>query len=165
MSTKVYTGFRVETTDLVAIRALVEEVRPLVRQQAQNLLDAYMARGKRFTDWLDERRDTVNKGFRNPLVDTQFDLLFIPLDGYSIGICYTEHHEWFETWLAREGVRSWAYWNNTDPDEDVSDEEWSARKRDWDSLGFHVPAMAGFTISVTNPMGPMPERTAVDESL
>lgn len=163
MSTKIYTGFRIETTDLAEIRAMVDKVRPDIVLRAQGLLDDFMKhiqtkeKGKQFSVWLDMRRATVDKGLRNPLVDTQFDLLFIPLPGYCIGICYTEHSEWFDFWLAIPGVRDWSYWNNTDPDENVSAEEWASRKKDWDSLGFHVPAMEGFTISVMDPMGPFPK--------
>lgn len=159
MSTKVYKGFRVETTDLRALAALVDAVRPVIKAGAQAVLDLFMeraggTRAEAYGAWLTARATTVDKGVRHPAVDTQFDLLFIPREGHCLGICYTEHDAWFDAWLALPGVRAWSYWNNTDRDEDVPEAEWEARRASWESVG--IPAMDGFTVDVMDPAGPFP---------
>jgi hypothetical protein len=173
MSTKIYQGFMMWTTDIVTIKDRVDRVRPKIARLSHGLLDSFLSsarqRGPKTDDplgpyglWLDIRRKSVDVGIRNPCVDTQFDLTFIPvvLDGsqpgryITLGICYTEHEAWFQEWLRIDGVKEYGYWDNTDKPDALSCVEWEERKRRWGQV--NIPAMDGFTISVVDPGGPTP---------
>jgi hypothetical protein len=159
MSTKIYYGFRFQG-DIHQFLETVEFFRPWIKRQGKKLLEEFMARGPKFSDWLDDRRDVAHKGLRNPLVDTDFKLTVFPRrDGFVYGIAYHDHPAWFERWLKVPGVTEYGYWNNTDEPEGMSAEEWEARKKKWDELipPPHVPAMFGLSIDVSDPMGPMPK--------
>ena len=56
------------------------------------------------------------------------------LMGYRLGNAQPEP---VENWLkALPGYRYYGYWNNVDPDENCTEEEWEKRKKDWDFLGY-----------------------------
>lgn len=110
--------------------------------------------------WNDLRAKTKQLNLRTPTIDTDFQLVFFPYKKKFLGIAYTEHDEWYESWCKMPGVREYAYWNNTDKPCDISNNEWSARGRAWDKvLGYgDIPSMCGFTIDIHSPYGPAPIR-------
>lgn len=63
--------------------------------------------------------------------------LFIPFGGYQNFMFHIK-----EIAIEEVGFREYGYWNNTDPLDDISEEEWNQREQDWDFLG--VPSEDGF---------------------
>lgn len=74
-----------------------------------------------------------------------------------LGIVYTQHTAWFEAWCAQAGVLEYGYWDNTDPPEDMSEEEWAAREQAWAFMLAEPVSMQGFAIEVVSPDGPWPK--------
>jgi len=176
MSTKIYYGVSIATSDL-------KEVLRLVRQYHDEhwLKDAYEVK-KKFMQivlsecknpeekdeeginklsraeslWWELRREIKKTGLRNTVVDTDFQLVVFPYEDKFLGIVYTERGEWFEKFLKMPGVSEYGYWDNTDPLEDVTEEEWEARREAWDTVlpGIGIPSMNGFTIDIHDPYGP-----------
>lgn len=167
MSTTIYKGFRLEVTEFQAALQIVNSFRPWVSQKAEELLDAFTANAQSspvfkdqdpFTLWLDARKEFIEKkGRRVPALDTDFSVTLIPVDGAVLGIAYTEHQNWFEAWCKHPGVQDYAYWNNTDKPDDISDEEWEARSNAWEIMSSDPVSMQGFTIDLVSPQGPFPK--------
>lgn len=103
-------------------------------------------------DWFikDKQNEIKLTQRRDPLFDFEFSLHFLPIENDMLVLLYTENKRMRETWEAIEGVEYYGYWNNVDPEEGVTDEDWEQRKSDWDKA-FHVdyvPAEQGFHVEI-----------------
>lgn len=165
MSFKVYKGFRIETESLAEMLRVVDSFRPWVAEQADLVMDRFMANMiaegsdaiKAHDTWQDLRQLMRTEQRRIPHVDTDFTVLVIPVPGAMLGIVYTEQPAWYEAWCAQQGVAEYSYWDNSDAPDDMADLEWDARKRAW-SVMTHLPAsMQGFSIELVSPTGPVPK--------
>lgn len=165
MSTRIYQGFRMETESLTEVLNRVESFRPWVTTQAEATMDQFiqavegtgMTAGAAYKEWLDRRRELQLRQHRDPFVDTEFSVWIRPVPGAMLGIVYTEHKAWFEAWCAQAGVREYGYWDNADPPEDMSEEEWTARAQAWAFMLVEPVSMQGFAIEVVSPNGPRPK--------
>lgn len=171
MSTKIYNGFKIDTTEPAKLLELVRAFRPWVGEQQMAvyeewcaLVNKVRARGKDhpeyyadcFWPWIDARKEIKKTGLRNPVVDTDFEVTFLPFDGAMYGITYVERSKWHKEWLKQPGVSEFAYWNNTDQPDHITDADWEQRRVIWDELlpGAGVPSLNGFTIAIADPLGP-----------
>lgn len=164
MSTTIYNGFIIRMATLQKVRRMVFEIRPYWEREATKLLDNYIAvrRGKNsehpFFDWLADRKRVRATMERDPFVDTDFTVTVFPDGRDLLGIVFSEHQAWIRKWFEVADVDDYAYWNNTDPPDNVSAVEWRQRERRWLKVLPRpgVPAMCGFTIDISSPHGPMP---------
>lgn len=162
MSTKIYNGFRVDTTSLHDVVRVVEMFRPYVIESGERMMDRFF-HGKDETyawgEWVRCQQEIKTTGRRMPCCDTEFKVaIFPPHESAIFGIAFTEHEEWFDTWCSQPLVSEYGYWNNADAPEHVTDDEWMYRQKTWERVvGTNVPAMHGFTIDVSDPTGPMPK--------
>ncbi len=191
MSTKIYYGFRVQTSDPKEIIKLVKDYRKKywsldARKKKIEFLHSIVSH---ITDpeklvmygefgyemnaytmaenlWHKMRGEIKKTGYRNSMVDTDFQIVVFPHETVFLGIVYTESSKWFRKWLKMPGVSEYGYWNNTDPPDDVSEEEWENRGKVWNEVlgSSGVPATSGFTIDIHDPYGPF-ERISKDEVL
>jgi hypothetical protein len=176
MSTKIYGGFKFANPDLTVIHSQLmdwrNELRPLHQQAANafvaeiaiHMFDTARMRPGSHTgetplmeaiSALWDRQAKVTKiHLRDPLVDFEFAVSLMPFEGQVYGIAYTEQREWHSLWMAKPFIVDFAYWDNTDPPEDLPDEEWQERDRAWDSIFksaiMSAPSMAGFTAECTH---------------
>lgn len=56
-------------------------------------------------------------------------------DGRILCLLYAQAPEFRDAWEALPEVETYDYWNNSDPDPDVSEREWQERRETWDRLG------------------------------
>lgn len=100
-------------------------------------------------DYMDDAiREIKIKQTRNPSFDYEFAVCFIPISSKTLAIPYTEQKEFRNIWYAQPEVIKYGYWNNVDPDEDCTDEEWNQREKDWDEAlpnSSGIPAENGFS--------------------
>lgn len=165
MSAKIYNGFSVETTSAVRLMHLIDNFRPYIQKNGQRLFNTFersMSPHKSSYEiwrlWLDLKEELAKTGLRQPAVDTDFRLVFFPLEDRFLGIAFTEHHRWFKHWLKQPGVREYGYWSNSDKPTRISLKEWDVRCALWDRvLGYDTPASRGFTIDVHSSTGPVPK--------
>jgi hypothetical protein len=77
--------------------------------------------------------------------DIRCSACFIPIEGKTLALLYTQHKEYEKLWRESDEVECYEYWNNTDKPCDVSYDEWKTRKQDWDSalLGIGIPKENG----------------------
>jgi hypothetical protein len=87
---------------------------------------------------------------RDPAVDFDIELVVIPFQDKILALLFCENREFTEIFESMLEVHYYGYWNNTDPDENCSDEEWEQRRMDWDLAlpGLGVPADSGMTLNI-----------------
>lgn len=68
---------------------------------------------------------------RSRIFNLKSGLHLLPYKGETYGIAWGPD-DITSAFLTLPGVMDFAYWNNTDPPENISDEEWDARGRIWD---------------------------------
>lgn len=168
MSTRIYKGFLVETDSLSRVMELVNDFRPWVIRQAEKKMDAFIrtltTSGMDYREahrtW-GARRDAVKATMmRDPAVDTEFSLSFLPEPpgGHCLGIVYTEDPAWHRKWLKQPGVRQYGYWNNYDKPSHITSREWREREAAWKSvLPYGDPVvMCALSIDLMGPHNPWP---------
>lgn len=176
MSTKIYHGFKFADPDLTVIHRHImdwrQELRPLqkkatdafVAEIAVNMFDAERMhpgthKGKTpLTDavlmlW-DRQAEVKKTQRRDPMVDFEFTISLMPFEGQVYGIAYTEQREWQRLWLEKPFVIDFCYWDNTDPPEELPEDEWEERGRIWNAIFneaiMSAPSMAGFNADCTH---------------
>ena len=95
-----------------------------------------------------ERADKVEQTQRrDAAIDMSCDLVLLPHESGLYGIAYTENRVIENAFFVSEGIERFAYWNNTDRPDDVSEEAWEVRGRLWHELlpGSGVPAECGLS--------------------
>lgn len=90
-------------------------------------------------------QEVQRTNYRDNEVDVDANVVYIPLEDKTLALFYAEQSEMKDLWEKEEGVSYYGYWNNTDPDEDCTEEEWEQRKIDWDKAlpGYTLPLEAG----------------------
>lgn len=173
MSTKVYNAYRIPAISLNELHQKLNELRSL----AHDLLDQMrqkeivrmavfkydaIALGQReketgfsYIKWasfdMDERfREIKKSGRRDPISDFEFGLTFIPFEDHIYFMLFTEKDEYVELFKQHMDAELFHYWNNSDPDEDVSDEDWEERGRIWDAVlgDVGIPARVGYSFDL-----------------
>lgn len=88
---------------------------------------------------------------RDPDVDFDCELCLIPLENKMLALIFTEKKEINQLWESYDEVSFYGYWNNVDPDENCTEEEWEQRKKDWDIAlpGIGIPSENGMTIKIS----------------
>lgn len=175
MSTKIYNGFMFkENYSLLYIKELatrfrniiqpiiVNKVNTIIADIAVRCIDAQALLGTTNENCpllagihaFEERQHEVKKtNRRDPMVDMEFSICIIPTKDKILGITYTEQNDLLRLWLEQEEIVQYPYWDNTDPPEDLSWEEWEKRGKEWDEAlkeAHGIPAMNGLTIEFVN---------------
>ena len=89
-----------------------------------------------------------NRLLFNHHADFSVSMSILPIHNKILMLPYAENDAFYKVLTENEYFEEYGYWNNTDPDENVSEEDWAERKRDWDEAleGIGIPAENGFTI-------------------
>jgi len=169
MSTKIYTGFKIDTPNIFEVLEIVKAFRtvlqPLVDQKFiefyNNTIKETMGRKIKVIDaWFDLVNLSKSEGTRIPQVDTQFQLVLFPHkeDQCFYGMVFHDSPVWFDLWVTQPKVSYFGYWNNTDRDEEnCTEEQWEHRSKVWNYDIFdeiEIPSMVGFSIEVSPTGGP-----------
>lgn len=78
----------------------------------------------------------------------EFNVVLFPYEEHTIGLPYGEE-SFFEDFLKQPEVEDFSYWNNVDPLESVSEEEWAERAAAWEAvLPTGIPAKDGFSYQI-----------------
>jgi hypothetical protein len=170
-----YRGFKFRTNDLLEIHERIMEWRQELEGRHRQALASLFAKlavamvdrealkpgtyagkvplAEAWSGVWDMQREVKAKGLRNPLVDFDFSISILPHGGEVFGIVYTDQHEWFDLWLAKDFVTEFAYWNSGDAPEEIGAEEWERRGDIWRAIlednGYRTPAMSGFSAECT----------------
>ncbi|MBK3780019.1 hypothetical protein G3A43_07100 [Paraburkholderia aspalathi] len=161
MSTRVYTGFKFVSRSMrdivIALGSIKTDIEQLQRNRylkayaclLVSLLDRSQSAiesgktggmvsampGRQVRDGIQKRQAHVRATLeRDPAVDLEVELRcwYSQLRDEVIGYAYGEFDGEVLRLLIEKGVATnYAYWNSTDPDEDVPENEWEQRKAAW----------------------------------
>lgn len=83
--------------------------------------------------------------------DYNCEIHIMPTKEKLLFTLYTEKDEFKEIIESRPFIKEYIYQNQTDKPDEISDEEWDERARDWDeAIIGGIPANHGFTVSLVN---------------
>lgn len=172
MSIKLYKGFRIKTDSMKEVLNIVEKFRPIIELEAQKIMDTFLNNVKESYNgdkesleckvaahslWFNARKKILDEGGkRMPSIDTDFSITLYPYNGYLLGTVFTEHTAWYELWCQQDQIEEYAYWNNMDKPNNISEENWNQRQIDWNMLSNNPLSMQGFSMDVIDPHGPKP---------
>ena len=186
MSTKIFTGFKFNTTDFFEVREILasyrEEVSEIVEEKMSSFLiirsvemfDHNMVEGnengkdsfytKAYFELLDRQREIKKTDVRDPAVDFEVSVVVLPFNGEFYGICYAESDKFYNLLLKDKRVSEFSYWNNTDRPKKITKKEWDARAKIWDGIfeKNSIPAEAGFT-QIIHSGGAIPAMSNVEK--
>lgn len=104
-------------------------------------------------------RKAKDSPYRGEGLDVRFELMFFPTGNKLLGIPYTEPQEYMDCLSKQPEYQYYGYWDNVDPDEDCSEEEWEQRKNDWTNTtlleGSGVPSEHGFSAVIVEQQMPL----------
>jgi hypothetical protein len=79
------------------------------------------------------RVDTsAERGLRDPAVDMRAIFTIFPMQDKTLAILFADNSDIIAAVDASGLFTEYAYWNNTDKPDDISQQEWDQRKKDWD---------------------------------
>lgn len=99
---------------------------------------------ERFIDKSNEIKETNR---RNPDFDLSCQISIIPTEDFILCQIFEDTEEYIKIWESMPGVESFGYWNNADPPEGMSYEDWDIRYQIWNKAlnDFMPPSECGFT--------------------
>lgn len=175
MSTKIYTGIKFKDSDLQSIGLKLKTACPSLYQMQQSRVYRFLVLSA--VDQLDaiahspgevpaeglvdgalgnywERTAKLKStNRRDPAVDTEITITCGVHDGSVIGLVRSEFANSVINVLTQAQVAStFNYWNNDEPDPDVSESEWDARGKIWDEV-LGTDAGLLFTYTIEDPLG------------
>lgn len=105
------------------------------------------------TQVMDRQKEIKKTGFRDGPVDFSFDLAILPHETGVYGRIYTERGAWQRLWMEKDFIEEFAYWDDSEPNEDIPQDEWEERGRIWDEIFDRslndAPSMCGFGADCT----------------
>jgi len=91
-------------------------------------------------DIIQEEHEKARKDqLRGHLWDFSFSFSLFPKKNKILILLYTERDYLIKFWKELPNIQYYGYWDNSDPDENISKKEWKQREKDWESvwkLGF-----------------------------
>lgn len=103
----------------------------------------------------------------NPFYDMDCQIVLFPIEDKILMTIYTAQHSFKEIIKKHPDVEFYGYWDNTDPQEDCSEEEWEQRGKDWhEAMGeTWIPSVEGFTVDLTVDSDTFPEEKELLKSI
>lgn len=167
MSIKIYNAFKFDKDIEEIHRWFMNEIRPVALKEAQRMAAAKSIRRTVFDfDDLyyrgqvedDDAPDTFHRIFMNVSFEVESDarknsegtveLVLFPFEGNVYGIPFGMLSSYKDvSW-----IKEFGYWDNTDPDETATEEEWAERRRVWKAVlvgegKSGIPGECGLTLS------------------
>lgn len=182
MSTKIYNGFKFKSTDIFEIfnelKRIRQECLPIyehdcnqyVATRSVTLLDRYCYYKEKFgekpapivdayLEFVDRVKKVKSSSQRDPLADYEFGISIFPFNGEFYGMHFTEQKSFLKILQGSPLFIEYHYQNQTDPPEEISDEDWQLRKEIWENGIFKentVPSNVSFTYSVVDSVHDIP---------
>lgn len=150
MSTKIFHGYK---TAPMGIQALIQAVNGLrqhersvyVRDIADIFASAYDNDSVYSTEKPDKQKTILDIVHAKEKDKEKSSLAFIPYKDYFLFLVYPHTRRFTEQLEKESWVIPYPYWDNSDPDESCSEEEWEEREIVWEeALGWKAPSEVGF---------------------
>ncbi len=108
--------------------------------------------GKIMVDFADRKREVEQTKRRDPLVDVEMDLFLFPDGERTLFIVNSDSSDLTAMIAKMPNVQNYQYWDNLDKPDQVSSEDWEARRKDWEKMlpGTGRPADRCLVLSMTH---------------
>jgi len=145
MSTKIYYGYKifVNQEDLMPFlvdfkNRIQDDVNTGIFTLSQ-ILFAYERIYELF-GIANEEYAKIRKQLQRIYTDTiKWSIAIIPRKDYFLAILYFPNSAWIDEFEKDKRVEYYGYWNNSDKPEDITEEEWEQRRKEWECLSYGVP--------------------------
>ena len=96
--------------------------------------------------------------------DFDVSIVVIPIHDKTLAMPYADHDVLYKLLTNRPEITEYAYWNNTDHPEDISDDEWEHRKVDWDEAlpNIGIPKNNGMVLHIVDAVSDILEHHYID---
>jgi hypothetical protein len=95
---------------------------------------------KYYFELFELQSEIVKSKLRNPSVDFSLEIAIYPINNKKfLGVYFTEQSDYLEILQEFKWYSEYGYWNNTDQPDNISDKEWTKRKKDWGFLPHFKP--------------------------
>lgn len=155
MSTKIYTGYHLGNPTFFELNNLLNDYRKKVEEIMLGLYVEDFAKktveivdglsfgnlahrpaensimSSVYWDMVDQIRKGEASDSRLEGLDLTARVWVFPIDGAILAYVGTEHGEYLEAFGAMPGVKEYGYWDNSDKPDEVTEEEWGQREKDW----------------------------------
>lgn len=165
MSIKIYEAYRMDICSMTEFLKFCKEIQKQAEAIRLEMLQAMCKEAKKpyhevFMEWQKRSWETKRTQKRDPFFDFSFEMAWFPIEDHILLILYCEHTELKKTISENSKIKFFGFWNNTDPDENCSDEEWKERERLWnkallDASG--IPSKEGFHFDILGYDLPIPK--------
>ncbi len=96
-----------------------------------------------------KKNEAEKSSYRNPFFDFTCEVHILPIKDKILFLYYGEKRELQEILESFPFVQEYIFQNQTDKPDEISDEEWEQREKDWeDAIIDYVPANHGFTVKL-----------------
>ena len=165
MSTKIYNGYRIPCMSLAELHSFMQDLTFRVRAEARVIYTQWIAR--QATSVVDAiTLGYAEKTYRHGILvesvwDTNkllednshplsldFSVVIIPIPKKILCLVYTTEHRLREIWDSMPGVEEYAYWDNTDRPDELTEGQWRRRAHNWGLAlpGYEPSNVYGMTI-------------------
>lgn len=98
---------------------------------------------------LQEKRNIIRElGRRDPSYDFDLNVSFYPLKDKILFSVNCENDKMYREAIRILGGEDYGYWDNTDPDKNVTEEEWEQRREDWNEVIDKGTTLQGFSVEI-----------------
>ncbi len=177
MSTKIYNGFVIKTGDITEVMQLLDEVGVLYDDAAKKymhtltahlIIDAwdglsvgsidekdaeilkhYSLSWYAYEKILNAQKKIKETNQRDPAYDFELNILIFPKSytDRTLAMVYGENKSFLECFTKHPKVEEYGWWNNSDKPNEVTDEQWDQREKDWQMVINRPPSRAGLSRS------------------
>lgn len=139
MSTTVYNGFKIDISDLTYLPKWVEKTKRFVQIEFNKKYCIHQFK-KKLYEKVKESLTNINNSYESLFLETELNIfipeicLYISNDTGIYGSTFKDSFDIHKKLLKRKFITNFEYWNNTDPDENVSESEWELREKVWEDF-------------------------------
>lgn len=150
MSTKIYTGFLVKHGDPARLMKDLKALQIEYTKRAKSYASAMLPYGN-LLDNEEAHRETIKHEYEEMLMA---DVVIYFVKDKILGTYFIHDRILEAEFRKQDWFTDWHYQNQADKPEEIKDEEWAEREKDWEFL--NVPADDGFLFQLVNPKNIQP---------
>lgn len=139
MSTTVYNGFKIDIADLTYLPKWIEKTKKFVQIEFNKKYCVHHFK-KKLYEKVKESLTNIDTSYGSLFLETELNIfipeicLYVSNNTGVYGSTFKDSFDIHKKLLKRKFITNFEYWNNTDPDEKVSEGEWELREKVWEEF-------------------------------
>lgn len=195
MSTKIYNGLKLNISNINELKKELVEfntktLMPFYKKEYSKMIAALLtgkvdsARYKNkdnidfkisieetyheiYKDVRDRTKEVLKTNRRDVEIDFDFNIVILPIENKTLAIVYSEQNSFVELFKGLPFVEEYGYWDNSDKPDEISEEDWQTRNKDWNEVfkDSSIPSKCGFTFKLIEGIEEYPDLNEVLSSI